>query len=225
MKIFVYWNYKDQDSKKIYQFIKQSSFFENLAKEHQVVLHKEFKDFKLDDTVIKDLQESDIAFFFTHGEDDSILKFRYNDALLKDRFTFICKDNAPLLSKKKILAFCCRSANKLGEYCVGPNINSLFYIGFTADLIYSEQFSDNFRNTVYKTYSAAFEKALEDSYKNNWTAKQFVIMLRKYIIDMQTTEILSSKDRNLGSFASITFHKKTADSLVALGKDQELVFC
>lgn len=224
MKIFIYWNYKDNDSKKIYQFIKQSTFIENLKKEHEVVVYRKFQDFELDITLMKDLQESDVVLFFTHGEKDSVLKFRYNNELLKDRFTFINLENANILGGKKILAFCCRSAGELGKYCVEPDVNCIFYIGFIDDLIYSDQFSENFKNTVYKTYSSAFEKTLQDCYKYKWSASQFVSMLRKNIVDMQTAEILLSKDRRLGSFASITFHRKTADSLVVLGKSQELVF-
>ena len=193
MKIFVYWNYKDQDSKKIYQFIKQSSFFENLEKEHQIFWHKEYKDFPVDDTLKEHLQESDIIFFFTHGEDDRILKFRYNNELVKDRFTFISYNNARLLSEKKIFAFCCRSANELGEYCVGFNVNSIFYIGFMDDLVYSDEcvVSGEFKSTIYKAYSAAFEKALTESYEYKWTVSRFVFMLKKYINDMLTEEILS----------------------------------
>ena len=48
MKIFLYWNYKDQDSKKIYQFLKNNSFINFLSNCHNVIFYKEFRDFEVD---------------------------------------------------------------------------------------------------------------------------------------------------------------------------------
>ena len=224
MKIFLYWNYKDQDSKKIYQFLKNNSFMDFLNNCHNVIFYKEFRDFPLNDTLLNHMATSDLILFFTHGDDDAILKFRYNDESVKKRFTFIDLENASILKNKKVIAFCCRSANRLGRYCVDKDIESKFFVGFCDDLVYSENFSNDLKNIVYKTYSNAFEVSLLNAYNKNWTADKFVLMLRKNIIDMLTKEILTSQDRRLGSFSGVSFHRKTADSLIALGQSEQLIF-
>lgn len=224
MNIFLYWNYKDQDSKKIYQFLNNTSFRASLEASHNVVFHREFHDFPLDDRLLNEIADSDLVLFFTHGDDDAILKFRYNDESVKKRFTFVDLENASVLKNKKVLAFCCRSANILGRYCVDKDIESKFFVGFSDDLIYSENFSVDFKNIVYKTYSNAFEKTLIDACNKNWSADKFVLMLRKNILDLLTKEILASQDRKLGSFSGVSFHTRTANSLVALGHSAQLIF-
>ena len=66
--------------------------------------------------------------------------------------------------------------------------------------------------------------ALLNACSKEWTADKFVLMLQKNIIDMLTKEILNSKDRKLGSISGITFHRKTAESLVVLGQSDQLIF-
>jgi hypothetical protein len=224
VKIFLYWNYKDRDSKRIYQFLNNAAFKEGLESRCDVVWQRMYCDFQLDDKLLNDMLTSDLLLFFTHGDDDAILKFRYNDEAAKEQFTFINQDNATILKKKKVIAICCRSANILGKYCVGKNIESKFYIGFHRDLIYDEGFTDDFKSIVYRTYSNAFEMALLNACSKEWTADKFVLMLQKNIIDMLTKEILNSKDRKLGSISGITFHRKTAESLVVLGQSDQLIF-
>lgn len=224
MRIFIYWNYKDRDSKKIYQFLNKSKFMYKITQDHDVYIYKKYKDFLLDESLCNEILNSDIIMFFTHGEYDAILKFRYIDNLLKKRYVFVDLENALLLKNKKVISVCCRSAKELGVYCVGDKVQSKFFIGFLEDLIYSEDFSDDFRSIVYKTYSNAFEQAFEQAYDNNWTAEKFVLRLKKYIQDMLTTEILLSDDRKLGTITGVSFHRKTAESLVALGETTQLIF-
>lgn len=224
MKIFIYWNYKDNDSKKIYQFLKNSTFLEKLKEENTVTIKKMFSNFILDEDIINAVAESDVIMFFTHGEEDSILKFRYKNEDVKDQFTFINTDNAGILKGKKVLAFCCSSATILGEYCCSEEVKSKFYIGFKKDIIYGEGFQNEFRSIMYSSYSEAFEKALLKAYQEQWTADNFVQMLRIFISQMLTKKILSSSDRRLGSFSSVSRHLETANSLVALGESTELVF-
>lgn len=224
MKIFIYWNYKDNDSKKIYQFLKNSTFLEKLKEENTVTIKKMFSNFILDEDIINAVAESDVIMFFTHGEEDSILKFRYKNEDVKDQFTFINTDNAGILKGKKVLAFCCSSATILGEYCCSEEVMSKFYIGFKKDIIYGEGFQNEFRSIMYSSYSEAFEKALLKAYQEQWTADNFVQMLRIFISQMLTKKILSSSDRRLGSFSSVSRHLETANSLVALGESTELVF-
>lgn len=224
MRIFIYWNYKDNDSKKIYQFLKNSNFLEKLKEENTVIVIQRYSDFTLDEDIITAITESDIIMFFTHGEEDAILKFRYKNEDVKDRFIFINSDNAGILKEKKVLAFCCSSAAILGEYCCSEVVKSKFYIGFKKDIIYGEEFRNEFRSIVYNAYSGAFEKALLKAYQEQWTADKFARMLKFFINQMLTEKILSSSDRKLGAFSSASRHRETANSLVALGERDELVF-
>ncbi|MCI9442005.1 MAG: hypothetical protein HFH15_12390 [Ruminococcus sp.] len=175
MNIFIYWNYKDNDSKKIYQFLNQSTFFELLEEGNNVIFHKEHQDFIIDNLMHNEIRNSDIILFFTHGDDDSILKFRYKDELPKERFIFLDFENAELLRGKRVIAICCRSANQLGEYCVGEKVQSEFFVGFQDDLIYDEGFSNEFKRIVFKTYSSAFERAFINAYNKKWPAEGFVL--------------------------------------------------
>lgn len=223
MNIFIYWNYKDNDSKKMYQFLNELSF-SDLLPDNKIMFHKEFKDFNIDDSICNDMKNSDIIFFFTHGDDDAILKFRYNNEQYKQQFTFIDFNNANLLKEKKVIAICCRSANCLGKHCVSDNIQCKFFVGFQDDLVYSDGFSKKLRSLIYKAYSNAFKNAFLDAYKYKWSAEKFVLVLKKYISDMLTSQILLSQDRKLGSYSGVSFHQKSAESLIVLGQSQLLVF-
>lgn len=224
MNIFIYWNYKDNDSKKMYQFLNESFFADNIGCNKIIKFKKAYEDFEIDDSLCADMVNSDIILFFTHGDDDAILKFRYYNELVKERFIFLDKKNANLLKEKKVIAICCRSANLLGKYCIGENVQCKFFVGFQGDLIYNEGFSDELKSLIYKAYSNAFKSAFIDAYNNKLTAERFVLILKKYISDMLTSEILSSPDRKLGSYAGVSFHRETAESLVALGQSQLLIF-
>jgi hypothetical protein len=83
MKIFIYWNYKDSDSKNIYQFLKKTTFINMLEECNDVFLWKKFDDFIIDETLNEELTSSDIILFFTHGDDDAILKYRYIDCIFQ----------------------------------------------------------------------------------------------------------------------------------------------
>lgn len=224
MNIFLYWNYKDQDSKKIYQFLKNPEFKQFFDESHNIKWYRKYSDFELNKSLYDDIENSDLVLFFTHGDDDAILKFRYADEIVKNRFTFVNLENASILKNKKVIAFCCRSANVLGRYCTGKEIQSKFFIGFCKDLIYDEGFTPELKSLVYKTYSIAFEKTLLDACDKGYTAEKFVLMLKKNIIDMLTKQILESSDRKLGSFSGVSFHRRTAESLVALGEANQLIF-
>ena len=223
MNIFIYWNYKDGDSKKIYSFLNDSEFIESVKEREDIVFHKEFENFELTEEIVKEIEGSDVILFFTHGDSDAILKFRYKDPLLKQRFVFIDKGNASILKKKKVIAICCNSARELGNFCMNGDIKSEFYIGFADDITYDEGFTNDFKSIVYKTYSKAFSEVVLNAYKGHWSADKFVKRLRKNISDMMTDEILKANLR-LGSSGQATFHKKTANSLLVLGNAEALVF-
>lgn len=224
MKIFIYWNKIDNDSKKIYKFLKNDTFRQSLEKDNDVVFFEPFCSFLLTQERINQIAMSDIIIFFTHGEDDAILKSKYKQPNQKKNFSFIDFDNASLLSGKKVIAICCASAKSLGEYCVADEVKSIFYIGFKDDILYDDGSHENVRGLVYDAYSNAFETSILHSLSSKCTAQEFVRTLQKEINDMITNKILEAKNRTLGSFSSITFHRQSARSLVALGNTTSPVF-
>lgn len=104
-------------------------------------------------------------------------------------------------------------------------INSTFYIGFEDGIFYDDDSHKNVRGLVYDAYSGAFEKSILYSLSSKCTAQKFVQILQKEINDMITHKILNETDnRTLGSLSSITFHRKSAQSLVALGNTDSPIF-
>lgn len=225
MKVFIYWNRIDQDSKKIYKFLGSDSFRHILEESNEVVFFEPYLSFSLTQERLNQISHSDIIIFFTHGEEDAILKSKYIQINRKKSFSFIDFDNASLLSGKKVIAICCASAKSLGQYCVTDQINSTFYVGFQDDIFYDDGSHEDVRGLVYDAYSDAFEKSILYSLSSKCTAQEFVQFLQKKINDMITYKILNeTNDHTLGSLSSITFHRKSAQSLVALGKIASPIF-
>lgn len=110
MKIFIYWNRIDKDSKKIYKFLSDDSFRHTLEENSDVVFFDPYLSFSLTQERLDQITHSDIILFFTHGEEDAILKSKYIQNNRKKDFSFIDVDNASLLSGKKVIAICCASA-------------------------------------------------------------------------------------------------------------------
>ena len=225
MKIFIYWNRIDKDSKKIYKFLSDDSFRHTLEENSDVVFFDPYLSFSLTQERLDQITHSDIILFFTHGEEDAILKSKYIQNSRKKDYSFIDVDNASLLSGKKVIAICCASAKSLGQYCVADPINSVFYIGFQDDIFYDDGSHENVRSLVYDAYSNAFSESILYSLSSKCTAQDFVQCLQKKINDMITRKILTeTSDHTLGSLSSISFHKKSAQSLVALGNTASPVF-
>jgi len=218
MKIFLFWNRIDNDSRKIYKFLEDQSFEEEIKKNHSLIIYKPFAKFQITEEMKTQLSESDIALFFTHGEEDVILKSLYKQTQMKKQFSFIDSDNAQLLSNKKVIAICCSSAKELGPLCVASPIRSKFYIGFQEPITYDDGAHEIVRGLIYTSYSDAFKEAFQRALTTDCTAQQFVLMLRKNISDMLTRKILSeTNNRVLGALSTVSFHYASAASLVVLG--------
>lgn len=225
MKIYIYWNRIDRDSKKIYKFLGSDIFRKAIEENNDVVFFDPYRPFSLDQQRRDQITMSDVIMFFTHGEEDAILKSKYIQDYLKKQFSFIDLENASLLAEKKVIAICCASARSLGKYCVEDKINSTFYIGFQEDIFYDDGSHENVRGLVYDAYSSAFERSILYSLRSKCSAQEFVLNLQKSINDMITGKILEEKnDHTLGSLSSITFHHKSAQSLVALGNATSPIF-
>ena len=226
MKIFLFWNRIDNDSKKIYKFLEDQSFQEEIEKTHSLIIHKPYAKFQITEEMKTQILESDLVLFFTHGEEDVILKSLYKQTQMKKQFSFIDSDNAQLLSDKKVIAICCSSAKELGPLCVAFPIQSKFYIGFQEPITYDDGNHERARGVIYTSYSDAFKEALLYALTTNCTAQEFVLKLQKSISDMLIRKILSETDNHvLGSLATVRFHHTSAASLVALGDATLPVFC
>ena len=138
MKIFLFWNRIDNDSKKIYKFLEDQHLQETIEQTHSLVIHKPYAKFQITEEMKTQIAESDLVLFFTHGDDDAILKCLYIQPSMKKQFSFIDSDNAQLLSDKKVIAICCSSAKELGPLCVDSPICSKFYVGFQEPITYDD---------------------------------------------------------------------------------------
>lgn len=218
MKIFLFWNRIDNDSRRIYKFLENQSFLEEIEKTHTLIIHKPYAKFQITEEMKTQILESDLVLFFTHGEEDVILKSLYKQTQMKKQFSFIDSSNAQLLSNKKVIAICCSSAKELGPLCVALPIPSKFYIGFQEPITYDDGNHARVRGLIYTSYSDAFKEALLYALTTNCTAQEFVLILQKSISDMLIRKILSENDNHvLGSLATVRFHHTSAASLVALG--------
>ena len=218
MNIFLYWNRIDKDSKKIYKFLEDKDFRDTISQNHSLSIMEPYVSFDLTEGIQDQIAQCDLALFFTHGEEDAILKCLYIHPPMKKRFSFINSDNASILSDKRVIAICCSSAKELGQLCVDTPIHSKFYVGFLDPITYDDGAHEQVRGLIYSAYSNAFKEALLYALTTNCTAQQFVLMLKKNISDMLTQKILSEpNNRHLGSLATVRFHNVSAESLVALG--------
>ena len=119
MNIFLYWNRIDSDSKSIYKFLKDQDFRDTISQNHSLTILEPYSRFSLTKTIQAQIAQSDLALFFTHGEEDVILKS-------KNQCSFIDPKNAQLLSNKRVIAICCSSAKQLGPLCVDSPVYSKF---------------------------------------------------------------------------------------------------
>ena len=60
MKIFIYWNRIDNDSKKIYKFLKKDSFREELESKNEVYYHEPYISFQIDKSILEKIASSDV---------------------------------------------------------------------------------------------------------------------------------------------------------------------
>ncbi len=218
MNIFLYWNRIDNDSKKIYKFLGDTGFRETISKCHSLTIIEPYASFKLTEELKYQISQSDLILFFTHGEEDAILKCLYIYPTTKKQFSFIDSDNASILSDKRVIAICCSSAKELGQLCVDTSIHSKFYIGFQEPITYDDGSHELVRGLIYASYSDAFKESLLYALTTNCTAQEFVLKLQKSISDMLIGKILSEpNDHVLGALSTVRFHHTSAASLVVLG--------
>ncbi|MDR0863588.1 MAG: hypothetical protein LBO74_01490 [Candidatus Symbiothrix sp.] len=230
MKIFVYWNYKDSDSKKIYGFLDEYITLLKTHHQYDVSFYKKCKHFDMNGVMETDIAESDMILMFTHGEKDRILKYLYPEPSLLSSATLVNKSNAQLFMNKIVVAMCCDSAVELGEFCNNPESPiSTTYIGFRDAIQYDTQnngvrINETFRATMYKSYSEAFQEAFTFSIDNNCTAAMFVRRLKLNLRSFATKNILEGKNRSFGSASPAQMYTRTANSLVVLGNSNIQLF-
>lgn len=237
MKVFIYWNKRDGDSKKIYNFLKNGSWINALEKKHSVAKAFLYDSFDvstkkiigyngIEMTLLEAMQQSDILFFFTHGDNDRILKSKYNNPSAFQAFTFMDCENASMASYKAIISICCSSAKVLGQHCVN-NEGVPYYIGFEEPIVYDESSCPNvkLRATMFKAFSAGFNRGFEEALNGNYTAEKIVRRLKLYISQAITQGILSSCDRSLSKYsAGMQFYTNGIDSLICIGDNKMIVF-
>ncbi len=237
MNIFIYWNRKDNDSKKMFKFLKDGSWINALKDKYEVVDLFPHTAFKIENcrihlsesveiSLLDAIEQADILMFFTHGEDDRILKYRYKFATAKKEFSLIDCDMSSIVSGKAIISMCCSSAQSLGPHCVKSE-GAPYFIGFEKPLVYDQDDIPNqqLRAIVYKAYSSGFDKVFEAALEKQYTADKLVKRLKLYLNKSITEGILSSPERSMEKYTmGVPFYEEGINSLVCLGNQAQVIF-
>lgn len=222
MKALIYWNYRDNDSGKMFRFL-DSPLYKQLYQTENIEIRKEHNRFNKDE-YWEQAKDKEMLLFFTHGEEDAILKFRYRQDHIREEYVLATTEEIDHMAEKRIIAICCQSAKVLGKACVERNDPVVYYIGFEEDIEYSDKVTTALRPEIYRIYSDVFGCALYDAYKNRRTAGVFVKRLKKDLLDEFTKFVLCNAKKTNIKLSDAVFHKNTVQSLVVLGNAEELLF-
>jgi hypothetical protein len=224
VKVFIYWNCYDTDSKKMYQFLAdwERGFIKKHEAELDTRLHKKTLYFGESDHLYDDMEDCDILLFFTHGEDDAILKRLYEEGN-KSNCTLIGLNNMVILAGKKVISICCCSAKALGKASIAAGCKA--FVGFQGEICYDiagSGMNGNMRANIYKTYSSAFEHAIKYAIEKRLTPIRFQSLLKHSILRFLGENLLGDGDTpmpalDLGQYNVADFFISAADSVIALG--------
>lgn len=220
MSTFVYWNRKDNDCDRMFHFMSQSEehhLLDAMGELGGLSIEEPHRYFSDISNVLESIRSSDLSIFLTHGEDDRILKFKVPSGRTIEEFTLINRENADCFKEKKVIAFCCSTAKKLGRYCIERDVGCKVFIGFDSDIVYDNGEATSSRALVYTGYKNAFRDALYYAIENKSTCKEFqqrlVFGLRRAAVDVP----MNSKNHSINSM-----FLGASNSLVVLG-DSSLV--
>jgi|GEM_PF-5635668 len=222
-RAFFYWNYFDNDSKRMYRFLHkdESDFIEGAENICEVFLHRRHIKFDSSDQIYVDIAQCDILLFFTHGEADAILKRAYGNPLFKNQYTLIDLENVNLFSGKKVISICCDSAKLLGPESIVQGCK--VFVGFREAIFY-DLGKSTLRPLVYEAYSEAFARALKYAMKERVSADAFAKRLHASITQSITDKVLSGLDRGSLSLSELSEYYRGIDSITVLGESQEPLF-
>lgn len=237
MRVFIYWNRKDNDSEKMFRFLKSGAWIQQLQKKHEVTKAFLYDRFNIDTCIIKDESENDIVLieamkkadlliFFTHGDIDRIFKSSFRNREVYKEFTFVDCESSSLLSGKAVISICCLSARELGRHCVKEE-GVPYYLGFEKAIRYNDVSNRNetLKAVMYKGYSNGFDNGFKLALDNNYNARQLANVLRLSLNKSITHEILSSDDHSLSKYSlGQQFYTDGIKSLICLGDGEEEVF-
>lgn len=222
MKVYVYWNRKDNDCKKIFHFMSPNddySIVQDLEEKSDLNLNRVYQAFTDKTSVFKGIESSDLIIFLTHGTEREILKYLNKPLQEKEEYVLLDKQNISILKGKIVLAFCCATARELGPYAVQPVNGCKTYIGFEKDIVYDNGNALKSRNIIYSSYKKAFAKAIKYAVTEKCTAEDFKIKLVQMLRKESVEAALSLNDHTLHNMYS-----GTIDSVVALGDKEAILF-
>ena len=215
MKVFVYWNRKDKDCKKIFHFMSdndQDSVISVLKSNSDFSIVHPWQFYSDRENIINIILQNDLIIFLTHGCDDSILKCRNNPVRSIDDYILLNKENAIVLKGKKVIALCCSSAKTLGRYCVSDEIGCNTYIGFESDIVYDNGKALKSRHVIYEAYKKAFKNAIDYLFVKKCTGEQFKTRLLIEMRKQAVNAVMNARDNSINSM-----YINTIGGLVALG--------
>ena len=224
MNTIIYWNYRDNDSKNIYKFL-GSPDFESFCRKENIKLFKKCSNFDKRD-FWNEAHNRDTIFFFSHGVEDAVLKFRYKNEEMKENFALATESEIPEMARKRIIAICCRSAEILGRKSLESEDPPVFYIGFTGDITYNERFNEKVRGKIYEIYSNSFKETICITAEKRLTGIDFSRELKHRIESGFTEAIINdnSKGTEKTTLADATFFHETVKTLTVYGDGSAKVF-
>lgn len=222
MRLFVYWNSKDHDCEKIFHFMSSNdeySLVKFMDETIETDLKRVYCSFDNISEIIEKIKKSDMVLFLTHGVENGILKYLNKKDQSVNDVMLLNEEKAGVLKGKKVLAFCCLSAQIFGKYCVTPEIGCSAFVGFERDIVYDNGKAIRSRHIIYNSYKVSFMKALEYAIKSQCTIEDFRIRLTQLMRQESAKAIMESADHSLNSMYS-----GTIEGLVALGDIKQKLF-
>ena len=219
MNVYVYWDRRDLDCKKIYHCMSpndDASIIEEMKKNNTLCIERITGGYK-DITYIEDkIKSNDIIIFCTHGTPDEILRYRGRE---DENDTLISEENLHVLDGKIVMAFCCASASILGKKSVSAPFSCVSYIGFNEDVLYDDGNVSDFRHIIYEAYKAAFSKSIIYALKNQCTVHMFRIYLTQMLRRASVEAVLKSNNLHVE-----TIFAGAITGVASYGENERVVF-
>lgn len=219
MNVYIYWNRKDLDCKKIYHCMSRNddkSIINELEKKNNLTIERVTTGYKDSVKIEEKISKNDVIIFCTHGTTGEILKYRgkYGEDTI-----LISEDNLHLLDGKVVLAFCCSSAAGLGKKSICKPYSCISYVGFETDILYDNGRAQKSRHIIYEAYKNAFSKAIIYAIKTNCSVHEFRIVLMQQLRYASVEAVLGSNDQSIA-----TIYAGAIAGVVSYGEQGKTIF-
>lgn len=219
MNVYVYWDRKDLDCKKIYHCMSpndDTSIISELEKNNQLFIERVTTEYKDISWVEDKINKSDVIIFCTHGTPEEILKYRGKP---DENVSLINEENLHILDGKIVLAFCCSSAAILGKKSICEPYSCVSFVGFDQDILYDNGSAEKSRHTIYLAYKTAFSRAIVYAAKTKCSVHRFRIILTQMLRYASYEAVLNSRDQSIA-----TIYAGAIAGVVSYGEQEKAIF-